>query len=125
MVGNDELPLAQELVGDADALAEQAAGVLPEVENQAFEIAHFVERVCHFMLGGLIETGDVHVADAGADHEVQIHAVARNLVAHHGEFERLVGSLAQHRDVDGSPFRPFEQVGRGDGHFSLPARCDA
>src|ERR1035437_6190422 len=70
------------------------------------------------MLGGFLETGDVHVADAGLDHEVQVHAVARNLVADHGEFERMVGAFAQHGDADGGAFRALEQIGNiGGAHI--------
>ena len=66
MVGNDHLSLAQELVGYAHAFAQQAAGILAQVENQSLEVAHLIQRVRNFMLGGLVEAGDVHVADARA-----------------------------------------------------------
>src|SRR5271155_5379132 len=62
------------------------------------------------MLGRFLESGDVHVADAGLDHEVQVYAVTRNLIADDGEFQRMVGTFAQHGDADGGAFRAFEQV---------------
>src|SRR5580704_7417890 len=34
VMGNNQLTFAQELVGDADTFAEQAAGILTEIENQ-------------------------------------------------------------------------------------------
>ena len=46
----------------------------------------------------------------GLDHEMQIDAVARNLVADDGELKRLVGAFAQNGDVDRGSFGPFEQV---------------
>ena len=45
VVRNDQLALLQELVGHADAFAEQAAGILPQIEDQALQIAHLVERL--------------------------------------------------------------------------------
>ena len=74
MVGDDDLALLEELVGHADAFAEQSAGILPQVENQSLHVAHLVQRLLHFVLGGLLEAGDVHVADAGTNQEMQIDA---------------------------------------------------
>ncbi len=44
-MGNDQLSLVQELVGHAHAFVQQAAGILPQIENQSLEIAHLIERV--------------------------------------------------------------------------------
>ena len=63
------------------------------------------------MLGGLLESGDVHVSDAGLDHEVQVDAVARNLVADDGKLQRIFGTFAEHRDADGRALGPLEQIG--------------
>ena len=71
MVRNDQLALLQELVGDANAFAEQSAGILAQIEHQALQISKLVERFGHFMLGGFLEAGDVEVADAGLDQEVR------------------------------------------------------
>ena len=49
MMRNDQLTLLQELVGNAHAFVEQAARILPQVENQALQIAHLVERFGNFM----------------------------------------------------------------------------
>src|SRR5208283_4191488 len=111
VVGNDQLSLLEKFVGYADALAEQASGILAQIEDQAFQIAHLVERIGYFMLGGFLETGDVQVSDAGLDHEMEVDAIARNLVADDGEFDGVVGTFAQHGDADGGTFRSLEQIG--------------
>ena len=41
---------------------------------------------------------------------MQIDAVPRNLVAHHGKLKRLVRAFAQNRDVNGRALRPLQQV---------------
>ena len=63
---NDQLSLTQELVSNADAFVEQAAGILPQIEDQSLQVAHLIERVGNFVLRGFVEAGDVHVADARA-----------------------------------------------------------
>ena len=63
------------------------------------------------MLSGFLESGNVHVADAGLDHEVEVDAVARNLVADDGELEGMIGAFAQHGDADGGALRSLEQIG--------------
>src|SRR5437762_3558419 len=105
---DDDLSLLEELVGDADAFTEQAAGVAAEVEDQSLEIAEGIERVGDFMLGGLIETVDVHVADAGLDQEMYVNAVARNLVADEREFHGLFNLLTRDADVDGGALRSLQ-----------------
>ena len=35
MMRNNQLPLSQKFVGHPDTFAEQAAGILPQIENQA------------------------------------------------------------------------------------------
>src|SRR5208337_1001684 len=115
MVGDDELSLLQKLVSYAHAFAEQTSRILPQVQNQALQISHLVQGLGDFMFGGFLESGNVHVADTGLDHEVQVHAVARNLVADHGELERMVGAFAQHGDADGGAFRSLEQIGHIGG----------
>src|ERR1700722_20174623 len=110
-MGNDQLSLAQKLVGHAYAFVEQAAGILPQIEDQPFQIAHLVKRVGNFMFRGLIESGDVHVTDAGLYQEVQVNAIARNFIANHRELQRFVRAFAQNRDVDCGSFGSFQQVG--------------
>src|SRR5208337_3852359 len=101
MVRNNQLTLAQKLVGNAHAFAEQPSRILAQVENQTFEVAHLVERVGDFLFRGFVKPGDVQIADSGLDQEVQVDAVARDLVANYGELEGLVVALTQDRDMDG------------------------
>src|SRR6202140_4015985 len=115
MVRHDQLTLLQEFVRDADAFAEQPTRILPQIEYQALEIAHLFQRFGHFMLGGFLESGDVHVSDTRLDHEVQVHAVTRNLVADDRKFQGMIGTLAQHGDADGSALWSLEQVGNIGG----------
>ena len=39
MVGDDDVTLVQEFIAHPDRFAEQAAGILPHIENQPFEVA--------------------------------------------------------------------------------------
>src|SRR3984893_10582627 len=110
LVGNDQLPLAQKLVRHTHTFIEQATGILSQIEDQSLEIPHLVERVGNFMFRGFVEAGHVHIADAGFDHEVEIDAVTRNLIADHGELQRLVRAFGQNRDMDRAPLRSLQQV---------------
>src|SRR5260370_1144770 len=107
--------MLEEFIGDAYAFTEQASGILPQIEEQSLQIAHLIQSLGYFMLGGFLESGDVHVTDARLNHEVQVHAVARNLVADDCEFERLVGAFPQHRDPNRGAFRSLEQIGNIGG----------
>lgn len=62
------------------------------------------------MFGGLLEVGDVHVADSGTDEEMNVDRVARNFIADDVEFQRLLGTFAQHGDANGSSAGAFEHV---------------
>src|ERR1035438_4851758 len=110
-MGDDQLAFLEELIGHAYAFTEQSTGILPEVEDQPFEIAHLFKGFADFMLRRLLETGNVQVADAGLDHEMQIDAVTWNLVADHAELERMIGALAQHGNANRSSFWPLQQIG--------------
>src|SRR5260370_19302220 len=115
MVRDDQLALLEKFVGHAYDFSQQSSRILPQIEDKAFQIAHLIESFGDFMLGRFLESGNVHVTDAGLDHEVQVHAVARNLVADYGKFEGLVGAFAQHRDADSSAFRSLKQIGNVGG----------
>src|SRR6185369_3957003 len=100
----------QKLIRDAYTFIEQTARILTKIKNEPLEIALLgkgIERVLDFLFRRLVEARDVHVPDSGANQEVKIHAVTRNLVANHGEVERLVCAFAKDGDVDGSPLRTF------------------
>src|SRR5437899_11709226 len=96
---NDELSFVKELIGNAHTFIQQSAGILTEVENEAFQISKLVERFLNFLFRGLVKSGDVHVTDAGTNQEMQVNAIARNLIAYHSEFNRLLRALAQNRNV--------------------------
>src|SRR5260370_10627398 len=111
MMGDDHLAPLEKLVGRADAFIQQASGVAAKIQDHSFQVAKLLQRVFHFLLGGLIEGADMHVADAGPDHELQIHAVPRYLIAHHVELQRLVAAFAQDGDMNVSAPRSLEHIG--------------
>ena len=39
-MGDDDLPFAQEFIGHADSFAQQSAGILAQVQNEALEVLH-------------------------------------------------------------------------------------
>ena len=86
---NDGLPLGQQVVADIHRLAQQAAGVVAQVKHQALQVAEAVDGVDHFLRRGLLELGEVDVADAGTNLVVQIDRGVRNLVADQVEDQRL------------------------------------
>src|SRR4029077_16084722 len=96
---------------NADTLTQQHTRVLAKIEDQTFQVAHFIECRSNFMLSCLIEARDMHVADARSDHEMQVYAVASNLITHDSEFNRLLSAFTENRDVDRGSFGPFKQVG--------------
>jgi hypothetical protein len=109
-MGNDHGSFLQELVGNANAFAQEAAGILPQIQDQAFHVAEFVERGLHLIFGGLGEAGDMHVADTRLDEEVRVHAVAGNLVTGDGELKWFVSTFARDGDANGGILRPFEEI---------------
>ena len=111
MMRDDELTFLQELVGYANAFAQQSAGISPQIQNQPFEIAKLVQRLGNLFFRRLVEAGDVQVSNARPDQEMNVHAVARNLVAHQGELHRFLHAFARDADVYSRPLRPFEQIG--------------
>src|SRR5579872_427650 len=108
---DDQLSLLEELVGDTDAFAQQAAGIAAQIKDQALEIAEGIERFRDFMLGGLVEAVDVHVTNARLDQEMYVNAVARNLVANQREVHRLLNAFTRNGDVNRRSFGTFQQVG--------------
>src|ERR1700680_4226484 len=82
---DDDLSLLKKFVSYAHAFAEQSAGIAAEIENQALKVAEFVQRLDHFGLGGLIEAGDMHIADARPNEEMHVNAVPRNFIRDAGD----------------------------------------
>src|SRR2546429_1793094 len=105
MMRNNELSLAQELIGNSYTFIKQPTGILTKIENKPLQIAHLIQRIRNFMLRRLVETSDVHVANARPNQEVEINAVTGNFVAYHRELKRLICALAQVGDLNRGPFR--------------------
>src|SRR5690348_11090338 len=99
MMRDDELSLLEELVGDADAFAQQSTRIATQIELQALQVAEGIKRLGYFVLGRFIKTVDVHVSDAGLDQEVNVNRVTRNFVADQGELHRLLDAFARNADV--------------------------
>src|SRR5579872_523116 len=111
VMGNDQLALLEEFVRYSDAFTQQPAWISTQIENQTLQIAEFIERFRNFLFGCLVESADVHVADAWPNQEVNVHAVARNLVAHQREFHGFFYALTRNADMDGCTLGTFQQVG--------------
>src|SRR5207237_9682743 len=99
MMRNNELSLAQELIGNSYTFIKQTAGILTKIENKTLQIAHLVQRICNFMLRRLVETSDVHIANARPNKEVNVNAVEGNIVSNHPKLKRILESSAAHGDV--------------------------
>src|SRR5438270_10684634 len=100
---DDDIALSQEFIGHAHTFAQQAARILPKVEDQSFEFAKVIERARDLFLRGLLESRDVHVTDAWTNDKVQVNAVPGDLVARDAEDNGLLRTLAQHCDLDDRP----------------------
>ena len=108
MMRDDELSLLQELVGHATPSFSSPPG-FPRISRiKPFQIAHALERFCNFVLRGLIEARNVHVADP-RPHMKLVNAVARNLVAHHVELERLSEPSRRTVILTSVPLGPFSR----------------
>ena len=88
-LGDDGLALGQQVVADIDRLAQQAAGIVAQVEHQALQIAEAVDGLVHLLAGGLLELGQMDVADAGTNLIFEIDGGVGNLVANQVEDQRL------------------------------------
>src|SRR6185369_3157595 len=110
MVRNNQLSLVQELVRHTHAFVEQTARILPQIKNQSLQVTHLVERVRNFVFGSLVKARHVHVTDSRFDQEMQVNAVARNLISDNCELQRLFRAFTQNRDVDRSAFGSLQQV---------------
>src|SRR6516164_2244984 len=76
------------------------------------------------------------IADTWPDHEVDVDAVARNLVSYYVEINRLLGAFAQHRNLYSSSLGPLQKLRYiagahvvrgfsvdGDNHVARPDAC--
>ena len=91
--------IGEEFVGHADGLAEVAARVAAQVDDQLPHAlaAQGGQGSYHLFVGVLREGGDAQETHLGGEHVGGIDALHRNLVAYDGHGEELVGALAQHR----------------------------
>src|SRR5215472_16244412 len=113
MVRDDHLALLEELVRHADALTQQTAGILPQIQDQSLQLAlllQLVERFSDLMIGRLLEARNVDIPYPGTDHEVHVNAVTGNLVTNHIEVDRLLGAFTQNRDLDRRALGSLEQL---------------
>src|SRR5207237_1532037 len=109
MMRNNELSLAQELIGNSYTFIKQPAGILTKIENKTLQIDHLVQRIRNFMLRRLVETSEVHVANARPNKEVQVKAVAGNFVAKHREIKRINIEFALDCDMIRGPCHDYMQ----------------
>src|SRR5215469_5590643 len=112
MVRDDNLSFFQKLIGYPDAFAEKPTGILAEVKNQALHLAlglKLLKRLGDLMFRSLLKSGNVDITDSWPDHEVYVHAVARNLVAYDAEIDGLFRTFAEHRNLDRRAFGSFKK----------------
>ncbi len=108
---NDGLALGEQVVANIDGLAQQAAGILAQIENQTLEVAEAIDGVFHLLAGGLLELREMDVADAGTNLEFQIDGGMGNFVANEVEDQRLGLAIANHRDLNVRALGAFERLG--------------
>ena len=104
----------EKFVGHPHTFAEQAAGILAQIEDKTLEFAlrlETLERLSDLVLGSFGEAVYVHVADARLYFKRKVDAVAGYFVANDSKFEWLVGAFTDDRDVDCGSFCTLEQVG--------------
>jgi len=56
---NDVLSLAQKVIADLHRLAQQAAGIVAQVQYQPLQVAEFVDGFDYLLGGGLLKLGQV------------------------------------------------------------------
>src|SRR5581483_8900689 len=59
----------------------------------------------------LLEPRDVDVADSWTNQEVDVDAIAGNLIANHSKVQRLVRTFAQNGDLDAGALGTLQQFG--------------
>ena len=93
---DDEPAVGEEFVRHADGLSEVTARIAAQVDYQFAHPfpAEFAEGAYHFVVGVLREGGDAQETDVGSEHVGGIHAFHRYLVAHDGDGNEVVYSLA-------------------------------
>ena len=108
-LGDNGLALGEQVIADIDRLAQEAAGILAQIENQSLQIAEAIDGVFHLLAGGLLELRQMDVADAGTDLEFQIDGGMGNLVANEVENQGLGLAVTNHGDLNVRALRSFER----------------
>ncbi len=119
MVRNDQLVFIQKHVADSDRLIQQATGVRAHVQNQAIKRGgiELFQRIRDFAIRRLVESRQPDVADARLQHEGDVHGMARNLVARHGEDELFRIAFARNHNLDNRALRSLQHIRHfGGGH---------
>ena len=101
--GLDDLRvLGQELVGDLDALVEETAAVVAQVEQEPLHPlrAQRVERPRHLAAGRAREVADRQIAGVGGHHVGVADGRLRDLGAGDRQLERLGEAVPHDRDAD-------------------------
>src|SRR5258708_7599248 len=113
MVRNDELILVEKHIANGHGFIEKAAGIPAHVENQAVErrSVELLQRVSDFMVSSFVKPGEADIADTGFEQKRDIHGVARNFVARHGENQRLRISFTRNSNFNDGALGAFEHVG--------------
>ena len=88
-MGNDQLILVEEHVGNGHGFVQQAAGISAQVQNEAVELRgiQILQRHGQFGIGGLVESGKLDVADPGLEFKIEVDGMLGNFIARHGEAE--------------------------------------
>src|SRR6266851_1948517 len=102
--GRDDLATLEEGVGNGHRFFQQAAGIVAQVDDIAFQlVADLRRQVADFPLqafgGLLIERGDADIADIIAFH-ARAHRADADVVAHQRDFDRVVLTLANDLQPD-------------------------
>ena len=114
-IGNqDLLALLQELVRHLDGGLQIPSRVGSQVEDQALQVRpQLFQALLNFLVGGLVESGELDVADARSEEEGERNTVVGDLVANDGHIEQFGDSGAVYGDVDhrslGAP-QPFHHI---------------
>src|SRR5882757_2999695 len=113
VVRDDELIFVEEHIANGYGFIEQAAGVTAHIEDQAVERrrVELLQCVCYLAVSGLVETGKANIADTGLQQEGDVHGMAGDFVARHGEDERLGVAFAGNRNFYDCALGAFQHVG--------------
>ncbi len=110
---HNHLPLGEQMVAYLHRLAQQAAGIAAQVEDQSLQVAESADRIDHFLARRLLELRQMDIADSRLDLKRQIHGRVRNLVAYQVKYQRLHLPFAHHRHLHVRALGPFQRLRHG------------